>query len=56
MNELLHFIGLCPDNMYHPDMLSLFITGSEYPFLFSGTKLWQQIQKSAGSLINIKLF
>ena len=29
MHEILHFIGLCPDNMSHPDLLDFLLLQKE---------------------------
>jgi len=49
MHEILHMIGLCPDNLTHPDLLDFFLLQKEdFGNLYQNTKLY--VRRSLTSL------
>ena len=48
LEPILHIIGLCPDNLAHPDLINFFAgTGDQSHVYFSGRKLLRIIRKIA---------
>ena len=49
MHEILHLIGLCPDNMTHPDLLDFFLAQKE-EFIRLFSTLLTYVRRSLTSL------
>lgn len=48
LEPFLHILGLCPDNLSHPDLLNmLFISADQTRIQFSGRKLLWILRKIA---------
>lgn len=46
MHEILHIIGLCPDNFTHPDLIDIFIVNYESIISLKPKEIFKIIRKN----------